>query len=449
MLRSPLPRRLSVLAALIAALVALVGPRAAHAQGFIIDVPGGREIHIAVPAPVTPSGDPQGVAKEIHQTLLRDIELSGYFSLIDPKAYVDPGRGVEPGSFKFDDWTLINATVLVKTRVLPAGDASCDPSGQRACADAFIYYVVNGEKLVSKRFRAEGTHARHLAHRIANLVVQSVTGRPGFFGAQLTAIGSQSGTKEVYVLDLDGSQVRPVSRNGSINLSPSFSPDGRSLAWTSYKKANPDIHVKDLPTGRTRVVSNIRGVNTSPAFSPDGKTIAVARTSSGGDTDIFLLDARTGAQIDQLTRGGGIDVSPDFSPDGRHVVFSSERSGGSQIYTVDLQTKELKRVTFNGDFNTDPVFSPDGTRIAFIGRNEGGFDVYVCGLDGKDLQRLTQDMGDNEDPSWSPDGMYLVFSSTRSGRSELWMSTADGRHQVQLTRTGGWTQPSFAPTGPR
>lgn len=427
------------------ALLLVLLPLRASAQGFVIDVPGRRDIAIAAPAPLHPAGA-RDAAQAIHDVLLHDLRLSGWFRVVDPKSYVERAKGIEPGTFSFDDWSLVDAAALVKTRVLPAGDTSCDPAGRKVCVDAYVYYVVNGDLLAKKRLRADPGAVRDLGHHLANLVVETITGRPGFFHHRLAAVGSQTGNKEIHLLSLDGRALGPLTRNGSINLSPAWSPDGRHLAWTSYKKGNPDLYVKDAVSGRTRVVSNVRGINTSPAFDPSGERIALAR-SNGADSDIFLVDARTGREILQVTRGGGIDVAPNFSPDGRYLAFASERSGGSQIYVADLQTQEIRRVSFHGDFNTDPVFSPDGSRIAFVGRSKGGFDVFVVGRDGRNLVRITQDAGDNEDPAWSPDGHYLVFSSTRRGRSQIWLSTADGRHQWPITDSGGWTQPVFVPVG--
>ncbi len=410
----------------------------AVAAGFYVQVPGAREVQLALPKPATPMGDTDGKADEIWSTIDNDLRQSGYFTLVDPEAAID-GGGVEPGSFTMDSWAKLKVGVVVKTRVLPTGQCGTPDD---LCADAWVYYVVDGSTLSAKRYRGPARSARYLGHDIANDVVEAVTGQRSSFGARLAAVGKKSGNKEIFLLDTDGKGVAPVTRNGSINLSPATSPDGRYVAWTSYRKGNPDLYVKDMVSGRSRVLSNAQGINTSPAFSPDGTRVAMAR-STGGNSDIYILDAKTGKQLSQVTNEPGIEVSPHYSPDGTKLAYASEASGGSQVYVKDLSTGRATRITHQGDFNGDPVFSPDGTKIAFVGRDKGGFDVFVVNIDGKGLIRITQGMGDNEDPVWSPDGRYLVFSSTRNGTSQLWMSTADGRHQSPVTTSGSWTQPTF------
>ena len=410
---------------------------------IVIDVPGRADIPLAAPLTQAPFGDPRRSVDEAWQTLLSDLRLSGYFKVIDPAAYIEQGGGVEPETFDWGAWAPLRTAVLVKTRLLPPGRPDCDPAGQATCLDVFVYHAAGNTLLVKKRLRASTDSARYLGHRAADVVLEAVTGQKGIFASRIAAVSSQSGNKELMLVDIDGKGVVPLTRNGSINLSPAVSPDGGSIAWTSYKKGNPDVYVKELTTGRTRVISNKLGVNVSPSWSPDGGRIALARTGEA-DSDIVILDARTGALVKQVTRGGGIDVSPHWSPDGTKLVFASERSGGSQIYVADVASGQLDRVTHTGSFNIDPVFSPDGSEIAFVSREAGGFDIYVVDASGRNIRRITQDTGDNEDPSWSPDGRYLVFSSTRNGRSEVWLSTADGRHQMAITRSGGWSQPTWA-----
>jgi TolB protein len=347
-------------------MLALLLTALAFAQGIVIEVPGSADVPLAAPKPLLPAGA-AAEGDVVWKTMWTDLDQSGYFSLQDPAGYLEKGRGVEPGEFDFETWSTIRTTVLVKTRVYPAGHASCDPGGKKMCADVYAYYVPSGEKILGKRFRGAPADARMMGHGIANAVLEAATGTAGIFGARLVAVTSQSGNKEIALLDLDGQGVTSVTRNGAINLSPAWAPGGGSVAWTSYKKANPDLYVKDLGSGRTRVISNVRGVNTSPAFSPDGSKIAFARAETG-DADIIEVDARTGKVLRQVTRGGGIDVSPCYLPDGSGIVFSSERGGGSQIY-LQPHGGEARRVSFAGDFNIElmeqkllqPVTEPVGS----------------------------------------------------------------------------------------
>ncbi|MBN2798084.1 MAG: Tol-Pal system beta propeller repeat protein TolB [Deltaproteobacteria bacterium] len=421
------------LPALLTALLLL--PSLALGAGFRIVVgPGSKDFPLALAAVVPGAPEVADEGQTLDEVVQRDLELTGYFRLIDRAAHIDRSGGVAPGTFNLDDWRMLKAGAVLKSSVI-------QQPGGKVQVDVYLYDTGTGEKLFGKRYQAPESEVRTLGHKISDEVLLALTGQRGLFGTRIAAVSQRSGNKEIYVMDADGTGVQQITRNGSINLSPALSDDGRFLAWTSFKRDNPDLYVKDLQRGTSQVISNREGINTGAAFSPDGKRIALAR-SANGDADIYILDAATGRELQRVTKGGGIDVAPDFHPTGDTLAFSSERSGGSQVYVQPLAGGEARRVSFSGSFNTDPVWSPDGTQIAFVGRDPR-FDVFVVNADGSHMVRITQDQGDNEDPSWSPDGRYLIFSSTRTGRSEIWLSTPDGRHQAQISQGGGWTQPTW------
>lgn len=424
------PTRL-VLALLAALLVALPAPALAQSTGLVeVRVGAGQKDYpLALPYA---QGDAEQ-ARAIWETVRRDLELTGNFRFIDPKATID-GGGVAEGTFDFADWRTLNAAGLAKIAVREA------PQGMTA--EVWIYDVAGGQKLAARRYAGRPGQERALGHALAREILLALTGDPGFFGSKIAAV-RQGANKEIVIFDIDGQSQVYVTRNGSINLSPAWSPDARHIAWTSYKRDNPDVYVKELATGRTRVLSAAQGINIGAAYSPDGSKVALSR-SENGDADIYVLDARTGKVLNRLTTGGGIDVGPAWSPDGSQIAFSSERSGGSQIFVMPATGGQARRISRQGSFNTDPVWSPDGSRIAFVGRDPR-FDVFVADVESGRVRRITQNMGDNEDPSWSPDSNYLVFSSTRSGRNEIWLATANGLHQVQLTQGGGYSQPVWSP----
>jgi TolB protein len=116
------------------------------------------------------------------------------------------------------------------------------------------------------------------------------------------------------------------------------------------------------------------------------------------------------------------------------LAFVSDRSGNPQIYTIQLNGRQLNRITFDGKYNASPVWSPLGDRIAFCSMTDHNkFDIMTCQPDGKDIKRLTRGTGNNEDPSWSPDGRFIIFSSDRSGKSHIYCINANGANLRQIT----------------
>ncbi|MCK6505746.1 Tol-Pal system beta propeller repeat protein TolB [Myxococcota bacterium] len=400
---------------------------------IIVGAPGASKLPLALPRPVGAAGQ----SAEFYQVVRRDLELSGWFDLIEEAAHIEPGgTGVQPGQFRFEDWEVPGAVALGKTVLTD--------SGGTLRAEAWVYDVPGRRKLGAKAFTGGAASVRSLAHKVANEIVFRVTGQNAPFATRFAVAGTFSGNKEIYVVDFDGHGLTKITQNGSINLQPAWSPSGSKLAFTSYTSGNPDCYVADLGGGKITRLSARTGINTGPAWSPDGSRLALTMSPSG-DPDVYILDSRTGEVMTRLTKSAGIDVSPAFSPDGSRIAFVSDRSGGAQVYIANTDGSGVQRVTYQGGHNTDPVWSPKGDRLAFVARS-GVFDVFTVKIDGTGLTRITQGMGDNEDPCWSPDGNYLAFSSTRTGSAHIWMATADGTHQVQLTQgKGGYTNPAWSP----
>ena len=115
-------------------------------------------------------------------------------------------------------------------------------------------------------------------------------------------------------MDYDGHNVQRITANGSINLNPDFSPNGKEIVYTSYKKGNPDLYRRDLFSTAEARISSHPGINITGAWSPNGNRIALA-LSKDGNAEIYTI-SKDGKQMNRLTRNGAIETSPAWSPDG-------------------------------------------------------------------------------------------------------------------------------------
>ena len=404
-----------------------VGNASAQVRGTIVG-PGATSYPIAV-SPLKSSAGAERAAAAFADIVAKDLDLSGLFKVIDRGAYIEgpQGSGVTADTIDFRDWSTIGAQALVK--------GSIERDGEGLVVEARLFDVVEGKQIGGKRYRAGDDELRRIAHRFADEIIQILTGERGPFESRIAFASRRRGRlKEIYTMSLDAGDLRAVTRDGSIALAPSWSPDGRSLLFTSFASGNPSLFTSDLG-GEKRLLSSRRGLNLGGRWAPGGRAIAVA-LESGGATDIALLDPN-GQIMHFVTKDRSIDVSPSWSPDGQSIVFCSDRDGGPQIYVVGAQGGTPRRVTFEGNYNTSPAWSPKGDRIAYASRIGGRFQVLTVGLGGRDVKKITATRGDNEDPSWSPDGRYLIFSSTRDGSGAIYFSDAAGTHQTRLTPSGG------------
>jgi len=380
------------------------------------------------------------VSASMWAVLGADLENSGYFTIVDPAAFLeDATAGIRIGEFSWDNWRTIGAVGLVK-----AACSRPEPGGP-IMVELHVFDVDAGVEMMDERITGGAVDSRRLAHRLANKVVEAFTGESGVFDTRIVAVANFGQGKEIYLFDYDGANARPVSRNGSINLAPGWSPDGSRVSYTSYRDNNPDLWVTDLKTGRHSKVSAHPGINAGGAWSPDGKEVSLT-LSKDGDSEIYAIEP-DGSIIRRLTRQYGIDVSPTYSPDGSTIAFVSSRNGNPQIFVMDRDGGNARQLTRLGGHNVSPSFSPDGRRILFAGRDEGRFDIFVVGVDGTGLRRLTQSRGDDEDPSWSPDGNHVLFSSSRDGAGkQLYIMTADGSAQTRVTDgKGSYSNPQWGP----
>ncbi|MFQ5989618.1 MAG: Tol-Pal system beta propeller repeat protein TolB [Candidatus Methylomirabilales bacterium] len=373
------------------------------------------------------SGGPD-LAAEARSILMDDLEFSTIFEVLPPTLLPFEAREIQLGT---EDNVLPSLNHL-KVQAMVAAELTT--RGKDLILEGRVYNVARGTFLGGKRYFGNVRALRAMVHRLADEVALRLTGERGIATTRIAYASKGRRTTELYLMDYDGRNSILVTGNRSINLSPRFSPDGRLLAYTSYRDGNPDLYLLNLETGRRDKVSALPGLNIAPAWSPDGRWLALSLSKDGG-TNLYLMRPM-GNGLRRITNGLGISVSASFSPNSRQIAFTSDRGGSPQIYMIDVEGTNLRRLTFEGDYNASPKWSPRGDKIAFVSDRGGGeFQIYLMNPDGSGVQQMTT-LGSNEDPAWSRDGRHLVFTSVRRGKKDIYLMHADGSGQRRLTRNG-------------
>ena len=372
------------------------------------------------------------LSEKIDKVLTNDLSISGRFNVLDSNIM---GGSYDRETVNFGDWFKTGAIALIKGGFYAKGD--------NLLLEARLFDVALSKMICGKRYIGKKEDLQKIVHKFANEVIYQLTGEQGIFNTKISFVSDSPGNKEIYTMNFDGSDIKQITSNRSINLSPIWSLDGREIVYTSYLKGNPDLYIKKLKEGNNIVLSNSPGLNTTPTFSPDGKLI-VLTLSIDGDPEIYSMN-KSDHKIKRLTYNWGNDTSPFFSPNQKKIAFVSNRGGTPQIYIMDIDGENVQRLTFEGNYNASPSWSPIGDKIAFTSMHGGYFDIFVINPDGTGLKRLTFDSGDNESPSWSPDGQLLAFSSNRTGRFNIYMMETNGGNQRPLIfMDGNHTEPSWS-----
>ena len=405
----------------------------------------GEKIEIAIPdfEPSLKEGEeaPEDLSKTIADIVKDDLRIYGFFNLIENRQFLRETSEADKklGSIDFKEWSLLGANALIKgTYRIEKEDVTIE---------ARLYDVNRGTQITGKRYTGKRNSLRAMIHRFSDEVVYRFTGELGIAQTKIAFESKVSGQKEIFIMDFDGHNIRKLTNNNSLSLSPDWSPDGGKIIYTTYKDNNPDLYLLDLKNGLNKPFSLNPGLNISPAWSPDGKKIALIM-SRDGNPEVYTLNSE-GRYPQRLTNGRAVEASPSWSPNGRQITFTSDRSGSPQIYVMDSEGTNLRRLTYEGSYNDEASWSPKGDKIVFVSKRNGPFNIYVMNVDGSDVRQLTSHAGNNENPSWSPDGRFIVFSSTRMGKPQIFFMKADGSGQKALTflQEGGYN-PSWGPRSP-
>ena len=405
-----------------------------------------KEVKIALTQFVLGEGvdDPKGLGVEARKVLENDLRLAEMFVQVKPDVYVNLEQK-EKGTRTVDLWAWhqVGAQWLIKTEysVIPGGKLSL----------VFrLYDTVNEKFLLGKRYYiSEKKLIRKVIHRYADELILLLTGKRGVAETQIAFLSRQNKGTEIYVVDFDGENLKQVTNDKTLNLTPTWSPNGRWLAYTSYAGNNPDlVMIDNFGEKPKRTLLHLSGLNSAPSWSPVDDRLTLV-LSKDDNSEIYTLN--NNRTLRRLTRHFNIDTSPTWSPDGKKIAFTSDRSGrgAPQIYIMDAHDGDkagVQRVSFDSSYNDDPAWSPDGDKIAYTSRVGKRFQIKIYDLTTKSSAVLTNGRGNHEQPTWSPDGRFIAYRHKEGSNMSTYIQRLDSDKSRQLSiGNSSGASPSWSP----
>jgi TolB protein len=387
----------------------------------------------------------QEAARVIGQVLWDDLNYEREFYMIPRDTYKTIPVAATIDAVPYDRWRELGADGVV------IGTVQKVATGIRI--EMRLYNVRSRSTVFGREYTGSAANPRLYAHTMSDELHESQLSLRGVARTKLTFVSDRNreavvstverrDVKEIYVSDYDGANPRRITINRTMNLFPNWSPDGRSIVYTSYRSGAPDLLISNIYAGTMESPTKGSGQNWLPVFSPDGTRVAFV-SSRDGNSEIYVMN-RDGSDVRRLTNNPAIDSTPTWSPTGTQIAFTSERTGAPQIYVIGADGAGLRRVS-SESYADRATWSPAPyNEIAFTARTGPGFDIKIQSIATGETRQITFGEGTNESPAWSPNGRHLAFMSTRAGRSQVFTVDRDGKNLRQLTKEGNNTTPNWS-----
>lgn len=289
-----------------------------------------------------------------------------------------------------------------------------------------------------------GLDARREAHLLSDEIVRRVKGVKGMAGTRIVMVRRHAGAAELFVCDSDGHNMIQVTHDNSFCVGPRWTPDGRSVYYTSYVNGRPCAYRISVETAAKQMLSGYLGLNAGAVVSPaNGRDVAIV-LSFPGNPELFLMHLGGGG-LTRLTRTRmASEASPAWSPDGSRLAYVSDESGKAQLYLMDMATRQSRRLTLRGSENLSPNWSADG-RIAYTTRRGGPYQIAVLDPNKGESPDVLTTGAIHEDPSWAPDNRHLVCSRREAGGASISIIDTLGDPEVRLfSLSGDWVSPDWS-----
>lgn len=407
---------------------------------------------IAIPAGV--GQDPQSTktGQEIADIITNDLKSTGLFEPLPPATFIESIATMGPKP-RFPDWRLIKAQALVTNKVTQEGN--------KLRLEMRLWDVLAEKQIEGLALTGSTADIRRLAHKAANAIYKRLTGDNGYFDTQIVYVAeSAPNTKKnvhrLAIMDQDGANHKFLTDGSSLVLTPRFSPKYPEIVYMAYTQKGKNnlfkeghVHHRNLVTGQTKTIGRTKEMTYAPRFSPDGTKIIFSQTQ-GGYSSIYTQDLRSGT-LSRLTNSPSIDTSPCYSPDGTKVVFNSDRGGKRQLYVMNSDGSNAQRISSGDDIYATPIWSPRGDLIAFTKIAKGRFYIGIMRPDGSGERLITEGFV-LDSAAWCPNGRNLLYTrqtpgdkTNKGSTSKIYLIDITGRNNTPLLTPQNASQGAWSP----
>jgi TolB protein len=413
---------------------------------LVIGPRDGRPPRLAVPEFIPLTGEPDTVkaAKTIGQVLFDDIAYEKEFYMIPRDVMKTVPTPASADAVALDRWRDIGADGIVVGTVRKSGDS--------VVVEAALIQIGTGKLALGKQYtgsvKSLADGGRTYAHTFSDELHKQQFGIRGIARTKLAFSSNRTGDKSagyvkgrdaanIYFSDYDGANETRVTVYPTLDLSPVWSPDGRAIAYTSYRNNYPDIFISYIYEGRLErpAGGTSETKNYLPAWSHDGTRIAYTSALPDGNVEIFVMN-KDGSGRRRLTNHPMADATPTWAPSGNQLSFVSDRTGAPQIYIINADGTDMKRISTES-YCDRPTWSPAPfNEIAYTCRGGGGYQIMVFDFTSGTSRAISDGVGSNESPAFAPNGRHMAFVSDRTGTQQIYTMHRDGTGLRQITRRG-------------
>ena len=354
------------------------------------------------------------ISKQLNNIMRNDLIRTGEFSILDEELLL-PVKTIND-ELVYSDWKLLGMDYLVTGTILRVKN-SLDINYE-------IFDIHKKRKVRSSKVFGIPNQIRQLAHYTSDGIYESITGIKGIAATRLLYVNEikDSGLIPTYKLmlaDSDGANEKILLSSSEPIISPSWSPDGKRVAYVSFETGIAKVFIQEIASGKREAVLSQDTQISSPSWSPDGKYLSLTLYQDG-NAEIYILRLRD-QTLTRMTNQFAIDTESSWSPKGNKILFTSGRSGSPQIYELDLRklNPKAKRISFEGTYNAKASYLPNEEGIIFVHRSSDGLFHIALKYKKENFIRVLTEAKMDESPSVAPNGNMVIYGIKEKDLSML------------------------------